>query len=45
MNKELNSPRKIKDFSGDLLNAKSTRGGEGGRALATEVGGVEESPS
>jgi hypothetical protein len=27
------------------LNAKSTRGGEGGRALATEVGGVEESPS
>jgi len=27
------------------LNAKSTRGGEGGRALTAEAGGVEESPS
>jgi len=44
MNKELNSPRKIGDFSGNPLNAKSTRGGEGGRALTAEAGGVEESP-
>jgi len=41
MNKELNSPRKIKDFSGNSLNAGSTRGREGERALAAETAGVE----
>jgi hypothetical protein len=41
MNKELNSPRKIKDFSGNSLNAGSTRGREGERALAAETTGVE----
>jgi hypothetical protein len=45
MNKELNSSRKIGDFSGNPLNARSTRGGEGGRALAMETTGVDESPS
>jgi len=44
MNKELNSPRKIKDFSGNQLNAKSTRGGERGRALAADLGVEESSP-
>jgi len=41
MNKELNSPRKILDFSGNSLNARSTTGREGERALAAETEGVE----
>jgi len=45
MNKELNSPRKTKDSSGNQLNARSTLGGEGERVSATETGGVEESSS
>jgi len=44
MNKQTSSPRKIKDFSEDPLNARSSRGGEGGRALAAEAGGTSESP-
>jgi hypothetical protein len=41
MNKELNSPRKTKDFSVNPLNAGSTRGREGERALAAETAGIE----
>jgi hypothetical protein len=45
MNKEFNLPRKTSDSSGNQLNARSTPGGEGERASATETGGVEESSS
>jgi hypothetical protein len=44
MNKVLNSPGKITNFSGNPNNARSTRGGEGERALALETG-AGESPS
>jgi hypothetical protein len=44
MNRTLNSPGKISDFSGSPNNARSTRGGEGERALAGETG-ASESPS
>lgn len=42
MNRDFNSPRKIKDFSGDPFNAKSARGVGRERAIESQVEGVEE---
>jgi len=44
MNKTVNSPGKISDFSGNPNNARSANGGEGERASAGETG-AGESPS
>ena len=44
MNKGLNSPRKIKDFSGNPFNAKSTRGRVRGRVVEPQTDEIEDKP-
>lgn len=42
MNKEVNSPRKIQGFSGNPVNAKSSRGRGRGKVLEPQAEGIEE---